>query len=169
MFKDISKFDKTSDYLPLITAIFITDLIIIFLSKSVFPSVYLRQWYQKFNLSAVIADVAIILLVIIITRAIYHQVFDKFSIVNFILLTLAIQILHDIIFYIILRNIPRGMNKLIDMLQDYANEVSYYAIIGDSAMMISSCLIASYLANFDLNTNIIVLVVFAYILPYILN
>jgi hypothetical protein len=64
--------------------------------------------------------------------------------------------------------IPRGANKMIDVFQDYANEVSYGAIIGDSIMVIAIGLIASYLANFEENTNIIILIVFLYLLQFIL-
>lgn len=40
-------------------------------------------------------------------------------------------------------------------MKDYANETTYYAIIGDNIMIIAIGLIASYLANFNANTNII--------------
>ena len=57
---------------------------------------------------------------------------------------------------------------MIDTFKDYANDVSYKAILADSGMMIMSCLIASYLANKNTNTNIIVLISFLYLLPYLL-
>ena len=109
-----------------------------------------------------------LLIVLIITRAVYYYIFDKFSIVKFIFLAVSIQIIHDILFYIFFQNIPRGVNNMLDTFKDYANEVSFKAILGDSAMMISASLISSYLATKNLNTNIIVLVVFVYLLPYLL-
>ena len=57
---------------------------------------------------------------------------------------------------------------MLDTFKDYGKEVSYKAVIADSGMMIMSCLIASYLANKTTNTNIIVLVSFVYLLPYLL-
>jgi hypothetical protein len=119
-------------------------------------------------LSAVIADVLIILIGLIITRAIYYYVFDSFSIVKFVILAVIVQIIHDILFYVFFSNIPRGINKMIDTFKDYANEVSYKAILADSGMMIMSCLIASYLVNKNTNINIIVLISFLYLLPYLL-
>ena len=79
-----------------------------------------------------------------------------------------VQIIHDILFYIFFSNIPRGVNKMIDTFKDYANDVSYKAILADSGMMIMSCLIASYLSNKNTNINIIVLISFLYLLPYLL-
>jgi len=169
MFKDISRFDNIDNYLPIITAILIVDMIVMILSiTNVISSKYIKIWYQKFFLSAVLADVLVIFIVVILARAIYYYIFDKFSITNFILVMLALQITHDILFYIIISIIPRGANKMIDIFQDYANEMSYGAIIGDSMMIIAIGLIASYLANFEANTNIIILIVFLYLLQFIL-
>ena len=169
MFKNIANFNNINDYLPLLNGILITDLFIIFLlNTKIIKSSVLRKWYDKYNLSAVIADVLIILIVLIIVRSIYYYVFDKFSIVKFIFLTVLIQVVHDILFYIFFKNVPRGINKMLDTFKDYANEASYKAILSDSGMMILSCLIASYLANYSTNYNIIVLIVFIYLLQYLL-
>jgi hypothetical protein len=169
MFKNIADFNNINDYLPLFNAVLITDLFVIFLlNTGVIKSQVLRQWYSKYNLSAVIADVLIILIVLIITRAIYYYIFDSFSIVKFVILAVILQITHDILFYVFFRNIPRGINKMIDTFKDYANDVSYNAILADSGMMIMSSLIASYLVNKNINTNIIVLISFLYLLPYLL-
>jgi hypothetical protein len=169
MVNNIANFNNTNDYLPLFNAVLITDLFVIFLLNTrVIKSQVLRQWYSQYNLSAVIADVLIILIGIIITRAIYYYIFDSFSIINFIAIAVIIQIIHDILFYVFFSNIPRGVNKMIDTFKDYANDVSYKAILADSGMMIMSCLIAYYLVNKNTNTNIIVLISFLYLLPYLL-
>jgi hypothetical protein len=169
MFKNIADFNNINDYLPLFNALLFTDLFVIFLLNTrLIKSQVLRQWYSKYNLSAVIADVLIILIGLIITRAIYYYVFDSFSIIKFIILAVVVQITHDILFYVLFSNIPRGVNKMIDTFKDYANDVSYKAILADSGMMIMSCLIAFYLVNKNTNTNIIVLISFVYLLPYLL-
>jgi len=169
MSKNIADFNNINDYLSLFSAVLITDLFVIFLlNTKVIKSQVLRQWYSQYNLSAVIADILIILIVLIITRAIYYLVFDSFSILKFIILAVILQITHDILFYVFFSNIPRGINKMIDTFKDYANDVSYKAILADSGMMIMSCLIATYLVNKNTNTNIIVLISFLYLLPYLL-
>jgi uncharacterized protein YacL len=134
----------------------------------VIKSQVLRKWYSQYNLSAVIADVLIILIGLIITRAIYYYIFDSFSIIKFVILAVIVQIIHDILFYVFFSNIPRGVNKMLDTFKDYARDVSYKAILADSGMMIMSCLIAYYLVNKNTNTNIIVLITFLYLLPYLL-
>ncbi len=169
MFNNIANFNNVSDYLPLFTAVLITDLfVILLLNTGIIKSLVLNKWYLQYNLSAVIADVLIILIGLIITRAIYYYIFDEFSIIKFIFIAVIVQIIHDILFYILFSNIPRGVNKMLDTFKDYANEVSYKAILADSGMIIMACLIASYLVNKTLNTNLIILIISVYLLPYLL-
>ena len=169
MLKDISNFKNTNDYLPLLNAVLITDLFVILLSNmGIIKSQVLKKWYLKYNLSAVIADVFIILIVLIIARAIYYYIFDTFSLFKFIILAVGLQIIHDVSFYMLFSTIPKGVNNMMDTFKEYAKESSYYAIISDSGMIIMSCLLASYLVNKNKNTNIIVFISCVYLLPYLL-
>jgi hypothetical protein len=169
MFKNIADFTNTNDYLPLLNAVLITDLsVITLLNTKAFSSDVLQKWYSKYNLSAVIADVLIILIVLIITRFLYHSIFTDFSIVNFILLAIALQVTHDILFYAFFSSVPRGVNQMLDTFKDYANEMSFKAVLADSGMMTMSCLLAYLFVNQSVNTNIIVLIVSMYLLPYLL-
>lgn len=169
IFKNIANFNNTSDYLPLFNGVLLTDLFVILLLNTKFiNSNVLRIWYSQYNLSAVIADVLIIFIGLIIVRAIYYYIFDEFTIAKFIFLAVMVQIVHDILFYLFFKNVPRGINKMLDTFKDYANEASYKAILADSGMMIMASLLASYLATKNLNTNIIVMILSLYILPYLL-
>ena len=93
-------------------------------------------------------------------------IFDKYSLIQFIGLVVVIQVIHDILFYLFVSSVPRGVSKILDVFKDYGKENGLKAIISDSAMMISSVLIASYLKGQTLNTNIIVLIVSVYLVPY---
>jgi len=165
---NIADFNNTN-YLPLLNGVLITDLIVILLLNTrTLRSKVLNQWYLKYNLSAVMSDVFIILLAFIVTRYIYYYVFESYSLFKFIILAVAVQICHDILFYILFSNIPRGVNQMMDTFKDYANELSYKAILGDSTMMIVSAFISAYLYKQNKNTNIIVLILCLYVLPYLL-
>jgi hypothetical protein len=169
MFNNIANFNNINDYLPLLNGVLITDLFVIsLLNTKVINSNVLRKWYAQYNLSAVIADVLIILIVLIITRFLYYFIFKKFSILKFILLAIVLQVIHDILFYVFISNVPRGMNRMIDTFKDYANELSFRAILADSGMMTMASLIAYFLVNQNTNTNIIVLISSLYLLPYLL-
>jgi hypothetical protein len=165
--KNISNFYQVKDYLPLLNAILITDLLIIFLLIiKVIKSEVLKEWYREFNLSAVIADVLIIFIGFIITRYIYKYIFSDYNIVTFLLLAVFVQMIHDILFYFLFSIIPTGKNKMIDVFKKYGKEVGYKAILADSSMMIIAGITASILSGFNLNTNLIILILTVYIIPY---
>jgi hypothetical protein len=170
MFKDISNFSNVNDYLPILNGCITADLIIIFLLyHGIFNSLFLRKWYKKYQLSAVIADVLILVIGIILARFFYKYFFTSFSIWKFTGLAVIIQIIHDILFYWFFKSVPTGYNAMLDFFKDYAKEVGAGAILGDSFMMIIACLLSSYFATYSLNGNIILLIVSLYLFPYMIN
>ena len=170
LLKDISKFNNTSDYLPIINGCVTADLIIIFLVfHGVFRSKYLKKWYINFQLSAVLADILILVIGIIIARFFYKYLFNEFNIWKFTGLAVVIQIIHDILFYLFFNSLPRGYNYMLDFFKDYAKEVGSRSIVGDSFMMILACLLSSHFATYSLNSNIIALVFSLYFVPYLIN
>ena len=64
---------------------------------------------------------------------------------------------------------PTGYNAMFDFFKEYAKEVKGLAILGDSFMMIISCLLSSYFATFSLNINLILLIFSVYLIPYMIN
>jgi hypothetical protein len=167
-FKDISNFSKTEDYLPILVGVLTVETFVIFLTFATSKSKVLQYWYQTYGLSAVMADVLIVVIGIIIARFIYPLFFSVFSIWKFIGIALFIQILHDILFYNFFSLVPRGYNGMLDTFKNYAREVGAYAILGDSLIIIFSCLFASYSATYNLNINIIFLILSAYFVPYLI-
>jgi hypothetical protein len=169
-FADISNFGLTKDYLPILNGCIGADLVVLFFlfHNIAFQSKYLKLWYKKFTLSAALADVLILMIGIIIARFFYRFIFNDFSIIKFTGLALAIQITHDFLFYLLFRSTPIGYSYILDFFKKYAGEISYSAIIGDSVMMIIACLLSSYMATFNVNINIIILIVSLYFYPFML-
>jgi hypothetical protein len=133
-----------------------------------FQSKFLKLWYKKFTLLAVLADVLIVVIGIIITRFLYHYIFNDFSIIKFTGLAVVVQIIHDILFYLLFKNTPIGYSYILDFFKKYANEISFHAILGDSIMVIIACLTASYMATLNTNINIITLIVSLYFYPFMI-
>ena len=99
---DIYNFNNVSDYLPILNSVIITDIfVIILLIKGLIKSKVLENWYRIFTLSAVLADVLIIVIGIILTRFFYPYIFSKYNLINFLILAVVIQITHDIFFYLL--------------------------------------------------------------------
>ena len=169
IFKNISDFNNTSDYISIFNGVLLTDIIVIsLLIGGIIKSKVLNVWYRKLNLSAVIADILIIFIGIILARFFYPYFFKQYSLFKFIGLAICIQVIHDILFYKLSISIPRGKSQIMDIFKDYGKEVSYKAILSDSAMMISSILIASFLKDQSVNINIIIMIVLVYLVPYLI-
>ena len=168
IFADISHFNNVADYLPLLNACIIIDMIVIILCKyGYINSRVLEEWYYKFNISATICDILIIFIGIIIARFIYPFIFSKFNIWKFAGLAVFVQIIHDFLFYFMFQQIEYGKNEMIDVFKKYADEVGGLAIISDSLMIFGSCLLGSLFANYSLNINIIILTLAIYLIPYL--
>ena len=169
MLKNISIFSQVSDYLPILNSVLLTDLfVILLLNTSIIKSRVLKVWYNKYNISAILCDILIIFIGIIITRYLYSSFFKSYSLFKFTVLAVGVQIIHDLLFFQLFRSVPRGENKMLDTFKDYAKEVSYKAVLADSGMMIMAVLLSAFFAGQSLNTNIIVLIITVYLMPYLL-
>jgi hypothetical protein len=169
MLKNISRFNDTSDYLPIISAALIVDMVILF--RMVFGYINIKSlnnWYNMFGLLAVIADVLSIVIGIILARILYPLIFQNYSLILFILLTCIIQIIHDLLFAVIINSIPKNKSEILDVFKDYAKEVGFTILLADSLMMIATILLGSFFATFKTNTIIIIFIISLYILPYLL-
>ena len=170
IFNDISNFTNTKDYLNILNGSINADLIIIFLAfHGVFKSTYLKKWYKKYQLNAVLADTLILFIGIILARFFYKYLFASFNIWKFTGLADTIQIIHDVLFYWLFKSLPVGYNAMLDFFKEYAKEVGFGAILGDSFMMVLACLLTSHFSTYSVNFNIISLVVSLYFVPYMIN
>ena len=167
LLENISDFNKVADYLPIVNGAINADIIMMFLIfHGVFKSLYIKQWYKKFNLSACIMDISILILIIVFTRFLYSFVFTEYSLLKFTGLAVAIQICHDLLFYYFFKNLPTGYNYVFDFFKKYANEVGGKAIIWDTIAIILTCLLSSHFAIYSLNLNIILLISSIYFIPF---
>lgn len=170
MFQDISNYENITDYLPILNGVLLVDLAgIQMLISGIIQSKKLGKWYQTFRLEAVMADVLIIVIGIIIARYVYSYFFKSFSLFYFVLLVIGIQVIHDFCFYFFFQSFPNGKNKMIDVFQEYAKEVGIKAVYFDSGMIGLACILASWLASFSTNTNIVLLIFLLYLFPYYLS
>lgn len=166
---NLSNFQNTKNYLHIITAALIVDMIILVaILAGYINGKSIKEWYNKFGLLAVIADVFSIVIGIILARFLYPFLFTKYSLILFLGLTCFVQVTHDSLFYLFFKGIPRNKSVILDVFKDYANESGYMILVADALMMISTILLGSYLATLNTNSNIIILIISLYILPYLL-
>jgi len=171
MLSDISNINNHYDLIYITTAVILIDLIVILIAKKTNKlGQQINVWYDKFGMTAVLLDVTIIIIGLIITRYIFSIFNLKFSPQYFIIVSLIVQLIHDILLYkLVIEPTPKGINKIIDVYKDYAVENGGKIILADSAMVLGSGLIAMYLKSQEFETTTTILVVSLYIIPYLIK
>lgn len=132
------------EWVSLLTATAWVDFVVIVLSK-IFPlTKTLGDWYRDFGVVAVGSDVLIIVLGIALAKLLYPDA-SGFRLVG---IAVAIQVLHDVLFYIgVIRTVPDGQNKIIDLFKKYAGEGGWKIIVADAAMVTGAVLLMEHLDN----------------------
>lgn len=166
----LHNFYNTNSYLPILNGSILADLVILFIVyyTPYFDSFFLKKWYETYRLSAVIADVLILVIGFILTRAVFTYFNWTWNIYLFLGIILLIQIIHDILFALFFLTIPKGVNKMLDLFKSYSKEAGINAILGDSFMIVITVIFAYLFSMFSFNSNIISLIVLCYLIPYII-
>jgi hypothetical protein len=173
--EDISEYEEINDWLFIFIGIIITEFILLVLVRY-FPEFFgkmINVWYNRFKLSAVLADVFILAIGIGISRYVYTEfIYPKhdWNPLYFTGTTVFVQVLHDLLFYIgVIQQVPKGSNAMIDVFKEFANSAGSRAIIGDSVLMISSVGIAMIAKGMDLHAAVFLGMIGLYGIPYILE
>ena len=167
--KDISRFGRTSDYLPLLNGAIIADLVVSSFVILVLKGRPLQKWYAQYGLSAGLADVLAILLALIIARAIYPFISKQFVLWKFLLVVLLVQMTHDLLFYAFFKAVPKGFNGMLDFFKGYAADFGARALAGDACLVVLAGLLAAALAGCSLNINIVIFVAAVYVALYFMH
>ena len=160
-----------SEYLPIFTANLYADLLIVFITFAnlIYKSTTLTQWYQKYRLSAMTADILIGVLYILAARYAVHHfnlTKTKSDLLRFALLAVFIQIVLDFVFYLGFTAIPKGQNNMLDHFKLYAKEVGYDALLGDSILIVFGVVVSAFLKQKSLDFNIVTMLIGLYLVPY---
>lgn len=171
---DISNANNTNDLLFITTAAIVVDVVVIFLVKyagrsPTFGVKALNEWYSRFGVFAVGADVLSLIIGVVAARYIYSALFTSWNPFMFILIVVLFQLFHDLFFYLttVIR-LPRGENAMIDVFQDYAKENGAAILLSDAAMMIGTVVVAMGLKSLPTHVTTSTLIVTLYSLCYIL-
>jgi hypothetical protein len=153
------------DITSLVSSVIWVDLVGIILSKYKVLGESLYQWYIQYGLTAVLSDCLVIILGILLTDIL----FPKSSLIQFILIALVIQLIHDYLFYIfVILKVNPGENSIIDLFKKYADAHGHNILIADSIMTLSTILIYTVLKR--MNSQIVFFIgsLGAYAMTYII-
>ena len=168
MFKPIHNFDNIRDYLPILNGSIMADLIILYILyyTPYFNSKYLKQWYEKYRLSAVIADTTIGIIYLLIARYTANIVDFNFNLLTFTILAVIIQIVFDFLFYLFFSIVPTNSNHMLDLFKLWGKYAKLDALWGDSILIIVGVILSAYLNEFTFQDNIFIAFIMIYLVPY---
>lgn len=173
---NLSEFRDLTHIPYFLAAILLVDVVTIFLTRY-FPDKVggesLNDWYDKFGLEGVIADVFIILIGILIAQYIYSAYIGPtygWNPLIFVALLVGIQLVHDVTFYQgVIKQIPAGTNEMMDAYKKYAAEDGATILLGDAFMMIGSVAATFALETMPPFAAVALTALTVYSLPHILN
>jgi hypothetical protein len=166
--KPTINYNNKFEYIPIITANIYADLFIIFVT---FAKIYIKiksleEWYKKYRLSAMIADILIGVLYILLGRYLVYKSGIKIGLTAFAGICVFIQIIFDFLFYIFFTAVPKGSNDMLDFFKGYSKEIGASALLGDSFLVIMAFIISALLNQSSYDTNIVFLIMSIYLTPY---
>jgi hypothetical protein len=171
---NIFDYKKTGDYLYIITAAVVVDLIVIFLARYPGPSPMfkvkaLNDWYEKFGFLAAAADILSLIIGVTAARYLYTGLGLKNSLLFFVAVVVLFQLCHDVFFFLaVITQMPKGENKMIDVFGDYAKENGAKILVSDALMMIGTTLLAAFLKELPAHVTVSSLTVSLYALCFVL-
>ena len=127
------------------------------------------QWWTTYGLSAIICDVSIMVLGVLLARYIYTKMEWKWSLTKFLVLIVAIQVIHDFLLYVLVINpLPKGHNAIFDLFKKYSAS-GWKILLADAIMIILTVLFGLYYTSITDVNQYMALFLILYTLPYFLH
>jgi len=161
------------EYIPIVTANIVADLLIIWITFSKLLGrgkswQILTKWYKKYRLSAMMADILIGVIYLLMARQIVYYMNMDITLFGFGVLAVMIQIVCDMLFYLVFTIIPKNHNHMLDLFKDWAAYAKLDALWGDSILVLLAVVLSSYLNTLSFDTNMYMFIFSMYLIPYII-
>jgi len=171
---DIGDYKDVGDIVAIASASLIgVDLSILLSRVGGLGGFSLNAYFDSFGLEGILANTSFVVILFQIARWFYttfYAVGRPWSPFVFVCMLIAIQVVHDIIFYYgPLKTIPAGKNEIIDALKRYAAENGSRALTGNSAFLIVVGILAMFLKESSLLFTFVIVNLSFYMLPFLLN
>jgi hypothetical protein len=170
-YADISNFYKISDYLPILNGCINAELTVMYIAYftlylTIGNTDALKLWHEKYTFTLSLWSITSMMIVIILTRLIYTLIFNQFTVYRFTFLSVVVQLVYDIFYYLIFyHKLPKSF-KMFNYLDVNSDDVSYRTSTESVTSMILASFLSSNFATYTLNSNLILLIVSVYFIPF---
>jgi hypothetical protein len=172
--KSITNSNDVGDILYIFVAALVVDFLTVLITKYPGPAPYftvkaLDDWYTKFGLAAVAADVLSVMIGVVGARYIFTSLgFNLNSILLFVAVLLIFQLCHDAFFFLaVITPMKRGENTMIDVFKNYATENGAKILAADAMLVLGTAAGATLLKNLPFHWTGSVGLVTAYALCFV--
>ena len=169
--KPLTNFNNKFEYVPILTSNILADLLIIYITFSGVLSAknskswqILTNWYKKYRLSAMIADILIGVLYLLLARYLAYKFKLKVNLFTFAVFAVAIQLVLDFLFYLLFSAIPKKQNDMLDMFKEWGRYAGLDALWGDSILVIIGVVLSSFLNQKSVDFNFVSLILSCYLI-----
>jgi hypothetical protein len=171
---NIGNFADVDDFYPMaIASVFGINLAIAGARVGNLGGASLNTYFDAFGLEGILANVALIILILQISRFGYTKGYGltkPWSPFVFVCILLVVQFMHDLIFYYGAINIlPSGKNEMIDALKEYAREHGGSALGAHAFLLIVVAAAAMIFKETSALVRIVVIATLFYMMPYIIT
>ncbi|NBR61580.1 MAG: hypothetical protein EBT86_08000 [Actinobacteria bacterium] len=166
MLVDIRDPSNLQFLLPILAASTAVDTAGIFIWKRSGPaSSPINRWYSTLGLTAYSADILSLAIAVVLAQFITNWIGGKWQPWKFLASVVGVQMFHDITFAkIILPLLPKGYNKVVDLMKDYVNiPFSAGILLVDMSYVVLASLGAMFLAGQPMGWSVLILLLWLYI------
>jgi hypothetical protein len=171
---NIGNFAEVDDFYPMaIASVFGINLAIAGARVGNVGGASLNTYFDAFGLEGILANVALIILILQISRFGYTKGYGltkPWSPFVFVCILLIVQFVHDLIFYYGAINIlPSGKNEMIDALKEYSREHGRSALGAHAFLLIVVAAAAMIFKETSALVRIVVIATLFYMMPYVIT
>ena len=170
-YADISNYYKSSDYLPILNGCINSELTVMYIA---YCTLYLtignvdalKLWHEKYTFTLSLWSITTMMIVLVLTRFCYTLIFDKFTIYKFTILSVIIQIVYNLIYYLMFYNKISSVFKLFNYLDVNSQDIAYQTLTESISLIVLASIFSSNFATYTLNSNLVLLIVSVYFIPF---
>ena len=171
--KPLVNMNDKFEYIPIVTAIIVADLLIVWITFSKVLGdgkawQISTKWYKKYRLSAMMADILIGVIYLLMARQFVYSMNMDTTLFGFGVVAVIIQIICDLLIYVVFTMIPKNHNHMLDLFKDWAAYAKLDALWGDSILVLLAVVLSSYLNTLSFDTNMYMFIFSMYLIPYII-
>lgn len=165
MLTDIRNPSNLNFLLPILAASTAVDTAGIFIWKRTGPESPINRWYSELGLAAYSADILSLAIAVVLAQFITNWIGGTWQPWKFIGSVIGVQMFHDLTFAkIILPLLPKGHNKVVDIMKEYVNiPFSAGILLVDMSYVVLASLGAMILAGLPTGWSVLTLLLWLYV------